>query len=97
MRTLLRNFFYAVGLVLITFLYLSNPDDIQLRDLARLVQSNRAQELTFILTIILSGVDVIFGFSYNSARPAVGVAVSKGSVPFREGAGLTKDSTALKC
>ncbi len=98
MRTLLRNFFYAVGLVLIAFLYTSNPDEIQLRDIALLVQSNMAQQLTFLLTLVIAALEFMFGFSYTRSLPAVGVAVAKGSAPFRESAAsLTKDSTALKC
>lgn len=98
MRTLLRNFFYAVGLVLIAFLYTSNPDDIQLRDFALLVQSNMAQQLTFLLTLVITALEFMFGFSYTRSLPAVGVAVAKGSAPFRESASsLAKDSTALKC
>jgi len=98
MRTLLRNFFYAVGLVLIAFLYTSNPDEIQLRDFALLVQSNTAQQLTFLLTLVITALEFMFGFSYTRSFPAVGVAVAKGSAPFRESAAsLAKDSTALKC
>lgn len=98
MRTLLRNFFYAAGLVLIAFLYTSNPDEIQLRDFALLVQSNTAQQLTFLLTLVITALEFMFGFSYTRTLPAVGVAVAKGSAPFRESAAsLAKDSTALKC
>lgn len=84
MRTLLRNFFYAVGLVLIAFLYTSNPDDIQLRDLARLVQSNTVQQLTFLLTLVITALEFMFGFTYFRAWPAVGAAFSKGSAPYAE-------------
>ena len=57
MRTLISNFFYAVGFVLIAFLYTSNPDELQIRDVARLVQSNTVQQLTFLLTLVLTGLE----------------------------------------
>lgn len=99
MMTLLRNFFYAVGLVLIAFLYTSNPDDLQLRDLARLVQSNTAQQLTFLLTLIITGLQFMFGFTYSRARPAVGVAFSKGPAPLAEAIarGNAHEGASLKC
>lgn len=99
MRTLLRNFFYAVGLVLIGFLYMSNPDEIQLRDLARLVQTNTVQQLTFLLTLVLTALEFMFGFTYTSARPAVAVACSKGQTLFAEAiaGGASKEGPALKC
>lgn len=99
MRTLLRNFFYAVGLVLIAFLYTSNPDEIQLRDLVLLVQSNTAQQITFLLTLVLTGLEFMFGFTYTSARPAVAVTGSKGQALFAEAiaSGASKEGPALKC
>jgi hypothetical protein len=99
MRTLLRNFFYAAGLVLIACLYTSNPDDLQLRDLARLVQSNTVQQLTFLLTLVLTALEFMFGFTYTRARPPFGVAFSKGSAPFAEAiaGGASKECPPLKC
>lgn len=98
MMTLLRNFFYAVGLVLIAFLYTSNPDDLQLRDLARLVQSNTAQQLTFLLTLIITGLQFMSGFTYRAHRPA-GFACSKGPAPLAEAIarGKAHEGASLKC
>lgn len=76
MRTMLRNFFYAVGFVLIAFLYNSNPDELQLRDLARLVQSNTAQQITLLLTLVLTALEFMFSFTIVSARPVKAVSIS---------------------
>ena len=100
MRTLISNFFYAAGFVLIAFLYSSNPDELQIRDIARLVQSNTAQQITFLLTLVLTGLEFMFGFTFARSQRAtsVGYAVSK-SDPFAKAmaAGASKEVPALKC
>lgn len=99
MRTLINNFFYAVGFVLIAFLYSSNPDEIQIRDIARLVQSNTAQQLTFLLTLVLTGLEFMFGFTFTRSQrsASVGYAVSK-SDPFAKALAVesSKEGAALK-
>ena len=49
MNVLFRNFFYAIGLLMVTFFYCADPSIITMGDLVRLVQSTRAQSLVFIL------------------------------------------------
>lgn len=100
MRTLVSNFFYAVGFVLIAFLYSSNPDDLQIRDIARLVQSNTAQQLTFLLTLVLTGLEFMFGFTFAGAQRAraVGIATNMPApIAKAMAAGASNEGSAMKC
>lgn len=100
MRTLISNFFYAVGFVLIAFLYTSNPEELQIRDVARLVQSNTVQQLTFLLTLVLTGLEFMFGFTFVRSQQAksVGYAANR-PAPFAKAmaAGASEEGQALKC
>lgn len=99
MRTLVSNFFYAVGFVLIAFLYSSNPDDLQIRDIARLVQSNTAQQLTFLLTLVLTGLEFMFGFPIVRSQRAgsIGYATNmQAPIAKAIAAGVSKEGPELK-
>ena len=65
MNMLFRNFFYAVGFVLLAALYSLNPVDAQFGDLVRLVQSENAQRLVGILTIVFVAIELMFGFGHR--------------------------------
>lgn len=60
MNTLLRNFFYSVGLVLLATAYGLDPATVQSSDLVRLVQSPNAQQAVAVLTIVLVVIDFLF-------------------------------------
>ncbi|MEX3984268.1 hypothetical protein AB4Y45_35515 [Paraburkholderia sp. EG287A] len=55
---LVRNFFYAVGAVILLYMYSANPATATFADLVRLVHSDAARNLVLILTLILWGVDL---------------------------------------
>lgn len=100
MRTLVSNFFYAVGFVLIAFLYSSNPDDLQIKDIARLVQSNTAQQITFLLTLVLTGLEFMFGFTFVGTQRARSVGIStRMPAPIAKAmaAGASNEGSAMKC
>lgn len=68
MNTLFRNFFYAVGLVLLAALYSLNPVEAQFSDLVRLVQSESAQRLVGLLTIVFIAVEFMFGIGHRKGE-----------------------------
>ena len=59
---LIRNFFYAVGAVILLYMYSANPATATFADLVRLVQSETARNVALILTIILWALDIASGF-----------------------------------
>lgn len=61
MNTILRSFFYSVGMVLIFWLYVTSPDKVQFSDLARLVQNEMVQQFVGLLTVIQLAISLIFG------------------------------------
>lgn len=56
---LLRNFFYAVGLVILGFMYTDNPKTATFGDLVWLTQSHNAQHLVVAITSIFVGLQFI--------------------------------------
>lgn len=65
MNTLFRNFFYAVGVVLLAALHSLNAVDAQFSDLVRLVQSENAQNLVGVLTITFVAIELMFGHRHQ--------------------------------
>lgn len=66
MRMLFRNFFYAVGVTVLIFLYQADPNSIVLGDFARLTQSSRTQQLVLLITAVLVLLEFILSGSRKS-------------------------------
>jgi hypothetical protein len=58
MKSLFRNFFYAVGATLLLYMYSLNSATASFGDLVRLVQSESARNVVMVLTILLWGLDM---------------------------------------
>ncbi len=74
MNMLFRNFFYSVGFLTLFFLYGSDAGTVAFADFVRLVQSPIALKMALALTVLLIGLEFIFGRSAHvgcvSDRPA---------------------------
>jgi hypothetical protein len=68
MNMVLRNFFFAVGIVMLAALDGMNPAEAQFGDLVRLVQSEAAQKMVVVVMLALLAVDWIFGYRVVSSR-----------------------------
>lgn len=70
MNLIIRNYFYAVGFVMLAALYGMNPAEAQFRDLVLLVKSTTALQLVLTVTLILVGVELVWAHGSNSPRRA---------------------------
>lgn len=71
MNMLLRNLFYAFGIIVILFLATSNPDTVQFKDLALAIQAPNFASITGILAVFLCGLELLFsGFGTTNAPVA---------------------------
>lgn len=71
MNFVIRNFFYAVGLVALFALYSLDPAAAQFGDLVRLTHSPVAQKAVGLVTLILCALDFLSG-SASSGSSAPG-------------------------
>jgi hypothetical protein len=61
MNILFRNFFYAVGITVLAFMYGADPSTATFGDMVRMVQSHNAQQLVLAITAVLIGLEFVSG------------------------------------
>lgn len=79
MNMVFRNFFYAVGFVILMALHGLDADTAQFAVLVRFVQSQTAMQMVLVLTAILVGLDLIWGIGGRRAGVSSSVQVSNGA------------------
>lgn len=77
MNVLFRNFFYSVGLLMLFFMYGSDPSTVVFADLVRLVQSPIALKSVLVLTAIFIGLE--FALSGSVYLPPASKTAVKGA------------------
>ena len=75
MNMIFRNFFFAVGFVILMTLHGLDADTAQFAVLVRLVQSQTALQMVLVLTVILVGLDLIWGIGGRRAGASSSVQV----------------------
>ena len=78
MNMILRNYFYAVGLVLLGTMYFMSPVEAQFKDLVLVIQNPFALRLIGVVTLILVALDIVWelGFSRKQNGSIGATAVS---------------------
>lgn len=76
MDKLLRNFFYAVGFLVLTYLYTADPQQASLTALARLIQSSLALYFVVLMTLAITFGDYLWNVTFcGSKRKALDQAI----------------------